>query len=138
MRRAVFVLVIVLIVAIVGVGAYAFLFRGSSEGSGPAKVITDQNIIAKTTLGFVQLPYKDDYGVTRLSGYFDNLGKTTIQTADIEIQLFDSDGNRKELVKYQVHDIKPQTRKSFDANAGALQDSRTATIKVARIEVIEP
>lgn len=135
MRKGLLALGIVGVV-VLAVAAY-LLLSGSSGGSGSTTVVTDPQTINSTVSGFVRNPFKDDYGSMRLAGYLDNLSDKTVVVADIELQLTDRDGNRKELVKYTIHDIPPNSRKTYDANAGIIKDARDVTIKVVRLEVAD-
>jgi hypothetical protein len=123
------------VVALVAGVAYWLLVSGPLAPLAPTRTLTDPAAIQRTAFGFVNNPYRDDYGMWRISGYLDNLSKTRIAKAYLEVQLADSSGNNKELVKYQVTDILPGARKSFDANAGSLSGPRKANATITRLEV---
>ncbi|HEY3318399.1 MAG TPA: FxLYD domain-containing protein [Coriobacteriia bacterium] len=135
MRRI--ILLSVVVVALVGLVGYVLLVPNATEVFAKKTTVTDPTTIAKLTLGFVQNPYPDDYNVMRIPGWIDNRGNQRIVTADVEIQLLDQGGNRKELVKYQVTDIAPRSRKSFDANGGNFNAPRTAKVKIVKLEVAQ-
>jgi hypothetical protein len=99
--------------------------------------ITDQKQIAETVLGLAQPPYEDDYQVTRVPGYIDNLSGSTLAKVDLQIQLTDGKGNRKELIKHSLTDIAPRSRKTFDVSAGTVEGSRNARITVTGIDVVK-
>jgi len=132
MRRVMLVLLVTAVVA--GVVGYMAV---SQKGGTSTVTIRDPKLIPKYAVAFVRNPYKDDYDLSRIAGYVDNLGTTRIIRAHLEIQLVDSSGNRKELVKYDVTSIGPRSRKSFDANAGGLPASRRSTAKITVIEVVK-
>jgi hypothetical protein len=98
--------------------------------------VTDPAKMQSMALGWVGLPYTDDYQITHIPGYIDNHSGSTLASVDLQIWLLDSDGNRKEIVKYTVKDVPPGRRKTFDANAGPLKSSRTAKIKIDSITVV--
>lgn len=131
MRKVITALIVVALLAAVTVVALLF----SSRGPTSTQVIKDAKTIPKSAIAFVRNPYKDDYGMSRVSGYVQNRTGTKIVNARLDIQLSDSAGNKKELIKYQVKDILPYSRKSFDANAGPLGGARRADVKIVEIEV---
>lgn len=122
---------------IAGVVAYFLLSPSGADLLRSKKVITDAKVINKTAVGYVGNPYKDDYQMSRVTGYVDNLGKQELARVVFEIRLIDSDGNRKERVKYVVTDVPARSRKSFDANAGAISGARNAEAKIVEIEVVQ-
>jgi hypothetical protein len=71
--------------------------------------------------------------MSRVPGYVDNLQKTDIASVDLEIRLFDSAGDRKEVILYTVEDIEAGSRTTFDANAGPLGGSRTAEVRIKKV-----
>jgi hypothetical protein len=115
--------------------AYLVLASGPLAPFAPTRTITDPAKIQTMALGFVNDPYKDDYDIWRLSGYLDNLSRSTIVAAHLDVQLLDSNGNKKELVKYTVRDVLPGKRKSFDADAGMLSGPRKATATITSLVV---
>jgi len=130
--------IIGILVVIAGVVALVVMFtpllRGSSEPA--TQKITDQKKIGALALAFVAPPYADQYQALRVSGYVDNLSTTqTLVRTSVEINLYDRDGNRKEVVKQTLKDIPPRQRKSYDVSAGTFKDARDARIKVVSVEV---
>lgn len=87
--------------------------------------------------GWVGAPYPDDYGMTRIPGYMDNVSKDDLRNVQIEIQLLDDKGNRKEIVKYTVEAVPVGARRTFDVNAGPISGPRTATVKLVSVEVVK-
>lgn len=130
MRKVYTALLVIAVLATVTIVALV-----SSRGPTTTQVIKDKKAIPKSSIAFVRNPYKDDYGMSRISGYVQNRTGTKIVNARLEIQLSDSTGNKKELIKYQVKDILPYSRKSFDANAGPIGGARRADVKIVEIEV---
>ncbi len=124
------------VIFLVAAAAVVFLALSSKSGGGSTTTIKDPKKIPRMVTAFVRNPYKDDYDLSRISGYVDNLTAGKVVRAHIEIQLQDKDGNRKELVKYDVTDIPAYSRKTFDANAGALGGDRRSTAKITEIEVV--
>lgn len=137
MRKLIAFLGVFIVVAGAGL---AYLVLGGDLLPGPVKtsLVTDQEAIDGQVLVFVRNPYKDDYGMARIAGYLENNGETVIVRAKLEIELRDRDGNRQEIVQYEVTNIDPTTRKTFDANAGTIPDTRQATVKVVELEVAAP
>lgn len=131
MRKVLAALIVIAVLA-----AITILALLGSRGQITPQVIKDKKIIPKSAVAFVRNPYKDDYGMSRMSGYVQNLTAVKITTARLEIQLSDSNGNRKELIKYKVSDVLPYSRKSFDANAGPIGGARRADVKIVEIEVV--
>ncbi len=129
MRKYVLLVVVLAIVAAVAVVAF------QTDRTGPTQLIKDKKLINKTVVAFVRNPYKDNYDISRIAGYIDNRGAAKVARAHLEIQLLDSKGNRKELVKYDITDIPAYSRRSFDANAGDLSGDRKAVAKITEIEV---
>lgn len=128
----VFILVLVLLAA--GV-AYFYFAPGASNMFRETQTIDDPEVINEMVLGFVSSPFTNDYNVLRVPGWIDNNSGSEIRAASIEIQLFDEDGNKKELIEYVVEDIQPNSRKTFDLNAGTIPASRTAQIQIVGLEV---
>jgi hypothetical protein len=126
-----------LVVVLAAIAAYVLLVPHAADVFAKKTVITDQATIGRLSLGFVQNPYPDDYNVMRIPGWVDNRGAQRIVSADLEIQMTDDQGNRKELVKYQVLDIPPRSRKSFDANGGTFSGARKTQVKIVRLEVVQ-
>jgi hypothetical protein len=126
------------VAVLAGVLVLAFMFGPmvmNTVQSTNTQKITNQALINKTVFGFVGAPTKDDYDNVRIQGYMDNLGTKTVAKVNLEIQLFDDKGNRKEIVKYTISDIAPKTRKTFTANAGVFVAPRTSKARVVSIEV---
>lgn len=133
MRKVYLILAIMLVL----VGVIVF-FALSLNGGTATKTIKDPTAINKTVAAFVGNPYKDEYDLSRIAGYIDNRGAAKVVRAHLEIQLVDKDGNRKELVKYDVTDIPAFSRRTFDANAGDLPaGSRRAQAKITEVEVVK-
>jgi len=133
MQRKLLVLVGAIVV-LAAVAAVIVFSPGVISATRPVTSITDAGAIAKTALVFVNNPYKDDYDALRVPGYVDNRAAAGLKAVHIEVQLFDKDGNRKEVVRYVVNEVPARGRKTFDANAGTIGDSRTAKVKVTSIE----
>jgi len=125
------------IAALAVIAAVVIFLPGVLGDSRPTTTVTDPAVIAKTALVFVNNPYKDDYDTMRIPGYVDNLGSADIIAVSMDVQLLDKDGNRKEVVKYVVKGVPAGGRTTFDANAGAIGDSRTAKVKVTSIQVVK-
>lgn len=136
MRIRYLFLVIFAAALLVAAAFFAFSPRAADIGRRTVDV-SEPKAIAKTAVAFVQNPYKDDYELTRVAGYVDNLTDDKITSARLEIQLLDKGGERKELVKYEVNDIAPRSRKPFDANAGSLSGSRQARVKIVSLRVVK-
>ena len=135
--RGLRVLIVLIIIAVAGGAVYFILGDDVAAMFESTSVVKDPKVIDKTVVAFVRNPFEDDYGIKRLAGYVDNKGKKDLAVVNIEIQLLDGDGNKKELVKYRVENVPPSSRKPFDANAGAIQGDREAQIKVVSLEVTE-
>jgi hypothetical protein len=136
MRVALVILGIVVLV-LAGLAAYFLLVPGATDFLRETTVITDEAAIGEMAVGFVASPYLDDYNTTRLSGYVDNYSERDIAVARCEMQLFNETAEREELVEFTVEDIAPQSRKTFEVNAGTIGDSRTAEITIIELEVYE-
>jgi hypothetical protein len=136
MRGARIVLVLIVLGLLAAV-AYLLLSPAGLDLLRGSTTVTSEEEIVKMTAGFVALPYRDDYGMTRLSGYIDNLTDKELAEVQLEMQLIDKDGNKAEVVRYTLKDIPPKSRKTFDANAGAIGGSRTAEIKVTSVKVVD-
>ncbi len=135
MRKTVIVLALVVLVA-AGAAAYFLFVPGATDVLRSRQVIKDQAKIQKIAVGYVGFPYKDDYQMSRINGYVDNLGSAKLSRVVFEIRLLDAKGNRVERVTYTVLDVPAKSRKSFDANAGAISGSRNAEAKITEIEVV--
>jgi len=109
---------------------------GASNVFAKKSTVTDEKQIKKMAIGFVGLPYKDDYGMTRVGGYIDNVSSKELTTVKIEMRMIDDKGNKRELVKYEIIDVPAKSRKTFDANAGALGGTRKAEIKIVAVEAV--
>ncbi|MCZ7661568.1 MAG: hypothetical protein M5U22_00790 [Thermoleophilia bacterium] len=130
--------VVVSVVALLAAAAFVVLSSsGDRSAGGTTTEITDPAQIDTVAVAFVQNPYTDDYEITRIAGYLDNLGDKTIVSAALEIQLLGKDGGKDELVQYEVLNVPPHTRKSFDANAGTIPGPRTAEVKIVGLRVSE-
>lgn len=101
------------------------------------KLVTKAAETNNLARGWVGAPYPDDYGMTRIPGYMDNVSKDDLRNAKIEIQLLDDKGNRKEVVKYTVESVPVGARTTFDVNAGPIGGPRTATVKLISVEVVK-
>jgi hypothetical protein len=137
MRIVLYGIVIVAVVALLGAAAYVAFGSGGDIGGGPAVAVVDPAEIDATAIAFVQNPYTDDYDMTRIAGYLQNLSEKTIASASIEIQLLGKDGGKDELIKYEVLDVPPGSRKSFDANAGSISGPRTSEVTIVALQVKE-
>lgn len=135
--RKIFIVLGSVILVLAGVAVWVALNPSSLDALRAKETVTDATAVGKTAVVFVRNPYKDDYQMSRIPGYVDNLTGTKLSKVDIEIQLADGDGNRKEVVKYTVIDVEPRSRKTFDANAGAISGPRRASVKVKSIEVVK-
>jgi hypothetical protein len=100
-------------------------------------ILTDQDQIAQLAIAFVATPFTDDYGILRVPGYVDNNSDSNFRTVTLEIQLVDADGNKKERATYELQDIAPHNRKTFDLNLGTLPPDRTALVSITSLEVVE-
>lgn len=131
--RITLVTVLVLVVAAV---AYVALTPGLIDSLRPADTVKDEATINKTVLAFVQEPQTDNYSLARVPGWIDNQSNKKIRSATLLIQLFDGDGNRREKITYEVVNLEPKSRKTFDINAGTIPPDRKATVNVTEIEVV--
>ena len=129
--------VVLIIVAIALVGAIAWVvFSPQIEEAGRSTVsVTDEAEIVARVIAFAADPYLDDYGTTRVTGWVENIGEQEIAVTRVEVQLVREDGEKEELVRIEVRDIEPGTRKSYEANAGTLDGPRRAEISVPELEV---
>jgi len=135
--RTVWIAFIALIVILGGAAAYLALVPGASDILRTRTVIEDPAEIDQVAIAFVNHPYKDSYDMTRIAGYVDNISDKTIKLVEIEVQLLDDANNREELVTYTVEDVPPGRRKTFDANAGTIGESRSAQVSIVRVEVLD-
>lgn len=135
MRRSIIIVFGVIVLVLGGFAAYLLLSPDGASEVRASQVVKDQAQWDKTVVVFARNPYKDDYEITRIAGYVDNVSKTDVAKVKLEIRLLDGDGNRKETVKYEVVNIPAASRKTFDANAGAIGGSRRAEVKVVGLEV---
>ena len=126
---------VVVVVLAVAAAAYYFILGSGADLFAPTSTITEsRGDLAKRPSASSSLPYKDDYGMTRVAGYIDNqLGKE-LKAVQVEVRLLDDKNNKRELLRYEVTDVAPRSRKSFDVNAGAITGTRKAEIKVVKIE----
>ena len=136
--RTVFI-ILAAIALVLGAAAVVFYFAGDEVTTAfqAKQVVSEPEQIDQTAMGFVSPPYKDSYGMSRVTGYVDNVGEKDIASVNLEVQLYDSGGQKKELVKYTVVNVPVGSRKSFDANAGPLDGPRNAEVTISSIEVIE-
>jgi hypothetical protein len=109
--------------------------RGDDGGTPVA--VTEKQEIDSLAIAYVQPPYSDDYQLLRLAGYVENLSDKPITVASLEFQLLDEDGNKKELIAYDVSDIPAHSRKSFDANAGVISPDRDVQVSIVQLETVE-
>ncbi len=135
MRTGTIVLLLIAIL-VAAAGVWAVLTPGALDMLKSSQSVTEAEQIAAVALGWVGSPFPDDYGLLRVPGWVENRSTQKIRSATVEIQLLDEDGNKKEKVSYEVTDIAPGARKTFDINAGTLPSSRTATIAITRVELI--
>ena len=133
MRR--WYVIVAIVVVLLGVAAYFVFAPGAMDPFRSVQRVTDEDKVNEMALAFVSAPYTDDYQVMRVPGWFDNLSKSEMRAARLEIQLLDEDGAKKEKITYDLKDIPAQTRKTFDINAGTISGARDATIKVVWVEV---
>lgn len=101
------------------------------------KTIKDEKVINKTVIAFVNEPQVDNYNLLRVPGWIDNQSGKQLRSATLLIQLSDGDGNKREKITYEVLDLAPKSRKTFDINAGVIPPDRKATVEVTQIEVFE-
>ncbi|MBA4370407.1 MAG: hypothetical protein C0418_02375 [Coriobacteriaceae bacterium] len=132
------ILVVIAVLLVVAAGVLLLARGGGAglSGARPTEVVTDKAQVAKTVRAFVRNPYKDDYGMMRITGNVQNLGTREIARVELEIRLLE-EGNRRESVKYEVFDVPAGQQKSFDANAGAIAGRRTSEVLVIAVEVRE-
>lgn len=122
---------------LVRLGLVLLLVVLAAAGCKPSTTtITDQEAIAEKAIGFVSVPFQDDYGLLRVPGYVDNLSDSEFRAVTLEITLLDEDGNKKEKITHVLENIPPKTRKTFDLNAGPIPPGRTATIAITSLEVV--
>lgn len=132
MHKSARVVWVIMLVAAVALGC---VMSGCAPGQTTA--VTDQDRIAKMAVGFVNEPYLDDYGMTRIAGWVQNRSGDRLETVTLAITLLDDKGNKREKVTYEVHDVEPGKRVTFDANAGSIAGSRLAKVAIARMEVAQ-
>lgn len=137
MRRGLIVGLVLMIAALGGLAAYLVGSPAARDMLRPRQVLKDQAAIQKTAIGYVGNPYKDDYEMSRISGYVDNLSEKRLDRVVFEIRLVDQKGNKRETVLYTVRDVGGRSRKTFDANAGQIDGSRSAQAKITEIEVVK-
>jgi len=129
--------ILIVVIVLLGAGAAVLVLNPEMRNAfRSTSTITDETVMNETISVFVRNPYKDDYGVTRIPGHVDNLGTNEIVSVELEITLYEQD-QRREIVSYEVLGVPPGARKTFDANAGTIGESRTAQVKVLSIEVYE-
>jgi hypothetical protein len=139
-RRRRTVVVLLVIVALLG-GAAAYLVlnpdlqKRLTNLTRSTETVTDPAQINEFALAYAAPPFVDDYGLMRVSGYIQNLSSSEFRSAKVSIQLFDEEGNKKELVEHTVGDIEAGERKPYDVNAGSIAGSREATITIAELVV---
>jgi hypothetical protein len=133
--RKLYVMLGIVVLVLAAVAAYVLVRPDASDSLRPKATVTDANEVKKYVVVFARNPFKDDYDLSHIAGYVDNLGKADVASVKLEIQLLDNEGNRKELVKYTVEDIKAGARKTWDANAGSIAGPRRSVVKITGIEV---
>ncbi|PKQ16065.1 MAG: hypothetical protein CVT67_06410 [Actinobacteria bacterium HGW-Actinobacteria-7] len=136
MRKTAIVL-IALLVALAVVVVFLLSSPDAQDLLKGHKTISSAAQIDKLVIGWVGNPYTDDYQNSRIAGYMQNNSTQKLSKVNIEIELLDSKGNRKEIVKYTLENVLPGQRKSFDANAGTLDGSRNAKVKITSVEVVK-
>jgi hypothetical protein len=136
MRTRYLFLLVIAAALLAAAAFFAFSPRAADIGRRTMDV-SDPKAVSKIAVAFVQNPYKDDYELTRVAGYIDNLSDDKITSVRLEIQMTDKSGARKELVKYEVNDVAARSRKPFDANAGSLSGSRQARVKIVSLRVVQ-
>lgn len=125
------------VAAILIAGIYLTLRPATLDFLKPTTTINDPGQINKVALGFVGSPFPDDYGILRIPGWVDNRSNKKMRRVTLQIQLLDEKSAKKEKITYVVTDIEPATRKTFDLNAGTLPSSRSATISIQQLEVVD-
>jgi hypothetical protein len=136
MRRTMTILGVSILV-LAAAAAYLLLTPGSTDFLKKRQVVTDAKTVNSIASGFVRNPYKDDYDMTRIAGYVDNLGGDKLARVVFEIRLLDPQGNKKERVTYVVENVAPHARKTFDANAGQIAGARTAEARITEVDVLK-
>lgn len=122
---------------LVRLGLALLLVALAAAGCKPSTTtITDQDAIAEKAIGFVSVPYSDDYGLLRVPGYVDNLSDSELRAVTLEITLLDDDGNKKEKITHVLENVPPKTRKTFDVTAGPIPPGRTAIISITSLQVV--
>ncbi len=124
------------ILALALLGTAGWLYMNSGDVLVETTTITERETIDETVLGFVAVPYIDDYGNLRVPGYLDNLSGSDIRSARLEIDLLDDTGDLGETVLHTLENVPAGSRKTFDINAGTIGESRRAEIEVLEIEVV--
>lgn len=138
MRRVYVIILLLLLVLVVGVALAAVLIRPdlTVDRLRQRVAVEGEEQINSTVRVFVRNPYKDDYGVSRIPGYVDNLSTAHVASVTMKITLYEKE-DRKEVVTYEVLDVPANARKTFDANAGIIGGARTAQVEVQGVEVFK-
>lgn len=131
------IVMLVLIAVLLAATAYVALNPEVLDVVRPTVTITDPDTVNKSALAFVGTPFPDDYGLLRVPGWVENQTDQKFRSATLQIQLLDEDGTKKEQITYDVENVEPGVRKTFDINAGTLPPSRTATVSITKIEMME-
>lgn len=131
------VLLILLVLAVIIAAGYILIEPTVLDPWRPVTTVSDPAKVNEMTLAFVGAPFPDDYGLLRVPGWVDNKSSQKMRTVTLEIQLLDEKGAKTEKISYDVENIDPMTRKTFDINAGTLPSSRTATISISQVELIK-
>lgn len=132
-----YVIAAVVILVLGGVVAWLLLTDGASDFLATERSVTEPDTINELAAAYVDRPYPDDYNVTRVVGYVDNVSQEQFSSVTLEIQLLTSDGDKAELIEHTLEDIAPGTRKTFDINAGTIGDTRLAEGGIAEIVILE-
>jgi hypothetical protein len=135
--KAVYVVIAIVIVVLGGAAVWLVLGSGSSDFLANEQTVSDAETINEMAAAYVDRPYPDDYNVTRVPGYVDNISDKTFASVTLEIQLLADDGDKAEVVEHTVEDINPGSRKTFDINAGTIGESRTAQGAIIEIVYVE-
>jgi hypothetical protein len=131
-------LIIVAVIVVVGLAAGAvFLLSPDARNLFRPTTTIDDPELMQEVIGYVGPPYRDDYDTTRVNGYVDNFSSEEIAVVTIEVQLLNEDGEREELVTFELEDIGAGNRKTYDISAGTLPGPRTAEITIVSMEVYE-
>lgn len=125
----------IIILVLGGLIAYLLLTPGAANLLRATETIEDKAVIDTTVIGYVGVTFADDFGYLRVPGYVDNISESEVRSLELEIQLLDAEGNKKEKISHTMESIAPGTRQTYDINAGVLPPDRTATIAITKVEV---